>query len=127
MKLSDAEWTVMDALWERSPASVRDVLERVAPEREWAYTTVKTILTRLTEKGALQRSKRANVSLFTPLVTREQARQSALRWLLDKAFDGTFGSLVQHMMTEERLSARDRKRLEAMIRELDQKSGKASS
>ena len=58
MKLSDSEWTVMTAIWERSPASVRDVLERIGPKTDWAYSTVKTILERLVEKKALRVRKR---------------------------------------------------------------------
>ena len=124
MKLSDTEWTVMNEVWRRSPVSARDVLEAVESETEWAYTTVKTILSRLVDKGALHVRKRANTSLFQPRISREKARRSAVKSLLEKAFDGTFGSLVQHMMTEERLSARDRKKLAAMLDELRRSGGK---
>ena len=124
MKLSDTEWTVMNEVWRRSPVSARDVLEAVEGDTEWAYTTVKTILSRLVDKGALHVRKRANTSLFQPRISREKARRSAVKSLLEKAFDGTFGSLVQHMMTEERLSARDRKKLAAMLAELRRSGGK---
>jgi len=123
MKLSDAEWTVMAAVWERSPASARDVLERIEHERGWAYSTVKTILMRLAEKGALRVRKRANTSLYEPAITRDQARRSAVRSLLDRAFDGTFGALIQHIVAEEKLSPRDRDRLARMLAELDRKEG----
>ncbi len=117
MKLSDTEWTVMNAVWASHPASVRDVLERVGDETDWAYTTVKTILGRLVEKGALSTRKRANVSLFEPLVSRSQARGSALRSLVERAFDGTFGSLFQHMLADEKLSKRDREELASLLAE----------
>lgn len=119
MKLSDAEWTVMNAVWEGAPASVRDVLERTEPETGWAYSTVKTLLERLADKGALEVRKRGNTSYYEPLVTRPEARRSALRLLLDKAFDGAFGSLLQHMVAEEKLSKRDRRELSSMLDELD--------
>lgn len=123
MKLSEAEWTVMNAVWKRSPASARDVLETIESETGWAYTTVKTMLTRLVEKGALKTHKRANTGLFEPTVSRSQARRSAVRSLLEKAFDGTFGSLVQHMITQEKLSAKERKKLAAMLTELEEEGG----
>jgi BlaI family penicillinase repressor len=125
IRLSDAEWTVMNAVWERSPASARDVVERVGPDSQWAYTTVKTLLQRLVDKGALSVRMRANQGLYEPLVTREKARRSALRSLLDKAFDGTFGSLLTHMVTEERLSAKDKARLQAMLDELGPEGGRS--
>lgn len=117
LKLSDAEWTVMRAVWQQPPASARDVLERAHEETGWAYTTVKTLLARLVEKGALRMTMRGNVSLYEPRVTMRQARIVAVRALVDRAFDGAFGSLLQHLIAEEKLSARDRKALMRMIEE----------
>lgn len=138
MKLSDAEWTVMRAVWEAgsgptaAETSARELLERIelAPgagrEPGWAYTTLKTMLARLVEKGALRERKRGNVSLYEPLVTQEQARRSALHSLVDRAFDGAFGPLLQHIVTRERLSTRDRETLQRMIAELDEPAGETS-
>jgi BlaI family penicillinase repressor len=123
MKLSDSEWAVMKAVWQQSPASVRDVLERIEGETGWAYTTVKTMLERLTEKGALRVRKRANASYFEPAVTQKEARKSAVRSLIDRAFDGTFGSLLQHLVAEEKLSTGDRQRLAEMLDKLDRTIG----
>jgi BlaI family penicillinase repressor len=117
MRLSDAEWTVMQAVWNRAPASARDVLDEVGEETGWAYTTVKTL--RLVEKGALSEDRQANVNIYEPRITRNEARGSALRSLLDRAFDGTFGSLFQHLINEERLSAGDVQTLERMLQEID--------
>lgn len=119
MKLSDAEWAVMGVVWRRGEASARDVLDETEAETGWAYTTVKTLLARLVEKGALSEHKRANTSIYGPLVTRKRARREALRSLLDRAFDGAFGSLVQHMIKDEKLPKRDRARLAEMLAELD--------
>lgn len=121
MKFNDSEWTVMQAVWESSPASARTVLERVHAETDWAYTTVKTVLARLVEKGALHEEKQGNTSIYAPLVTRETARKAAVRSLLDKAFDGTFGSLVQHMVASEKLGKKEREKLARMLAEIDRK------
>ena len=119
LKLSDAEWTVMRAVWQRPPASARDVLERAADETGWAYTTVKTLLARLVEKGALRMTMRGNVSLYEPRVTMRQARIAAVRALVDRAFDGAFGSLLQHLIAEEKLSPKDRAALARLIKAAD--------
>ena len=115
LRLSDAEWTVMRAVWERSPASARDVLEAAAPATGWAYTTVKTLLDRLVAKKALRTRKRANVLFYEPRLTRDAARATAVRSLVERAFEGAFGSLVHHMLAEERLSARERAELRALL------------
>lgn len=117
MRLSDAEWTVMSAAWERSPATVREIHGRVEPATGWAYTTVKTLLDRLVEKGALAAVKDARVTLYEPRVSREDARRDALRSLLDRAFGGTLGALVQHLVEDERLSAAEREQLRRIATE----------
>jgi BlaI family penicillinase repressor len=120
MKLSDSEWTVMNAVWQRAPASARDVLEALGREPGWAYTTVKTMLTRLVEKGALRMERRANRNLYEPLVTRANARRAAVRSLLERAFDGAFGTMLQHIVREEDLSSAERAELARLIDEVDQ-------
>ena len=115
MALSDAEWKVMEALWERSPATVRDVLGRLAPGTGWAYTTVKTILERLAAKGAVRRRQHERAGWFEPAISRKKARRSAVRSLLDRAFDGAFGSLLHHLVSEEKLSPRDLRRLKELL------------
>ncbi len=127
MRLSDTEWTVMRAVWQRTPASARDVLDVVGAETGWAYTTVKTLLVRLVEKGALEGSRRGNVDLYEPRITRTQARAAALRSLLDRAFDGAFGTLFQHLVTEEHLSKTDRAALDRLLAESVPDAAPASS
>ncbi len=119
MKLNDSEWTVMTALWDAAPANARELLTHVHDETEWSYSTLKTVLARLVEKGAVRESKRGNTSVFEPRVSRETARRAAVRSLLDKAFDGTFGALVQHMVSSEKLNKRERERLARLLSEAD--------
>ena len=115
--ISDAEWKVMEAVWHRHPTTVREVFEALEAETGWAYSTVKTMLTRLVEKGALAVEIRGNARWFTPQVTAREARRSALRSLVERAFGGTFSSLVQHMVSEGEVSGRDRETLKALIAE----------
>lgn len=126
MKLSDTEWKIMNIVWRQSPASVRDVLEGVENDTGWSYSTVKTLLTRLVDKGVVTMRKRANTSMFEPCVSEQQARKSAIRSLLDSAFDGTFGSLIQHVAEEENLNDRDRAKLAGMLADLDSRKKGAS-
>ena len=105
----------MGAVWQGSPCSARDVLDRVAGDTGWAYTTLKTLLQRLVDKRALAVRMRGNQSLYTPRIARAAAQKSAVRSLLARAFDGTFGALIQHLVTEQNLSAKDRARLRELL------------
>jgi BlaI family penicillinase repressor len=115
MRLSDAEWTVMQPVWERSPATARDVHAAVEEASGWSYSTVRTLLTRLVEKGALIEGKRGNQVLYTANVSRDAARRSALRSLVERAFGGRLGSLVAHMAEEEQLSTSERAALAKLL------------
>ena len=58
MKLTESEWQIMNALWQGHPATAREVAERLPNEVSWAYTTIKTMLTRLAAKNAVSEEKR---------------------------------------------------------------------
>jgi BlaI family penicillinase repressor len=111
MKLTEPEWLIMNALWDNHPAKARDVVERLPSTVNWAYTTVKTMLDRLVEKKAVGKSKRGNIGLYEPLVSRRQARRTAMRIMLDQAFDGAFGPMMHFLVEDESLSAGERKEL----------------
>ena len=117
MKLSQAEWKLMNAIWDRHPASARDVMERVEGDADWAYTTVKTMLTRLEKKGALKSRLRANTTLYQPVLTRDKARRSALRAVLDAAFDGAFGPMMQFLVAEDNLSKEQREEIVRLLKD----------
>lgn len=124
MKLTDAEWKLMKIIWQKNPASARDVLEQLEGQTHWAYTTIKTMLSRLVEKGVLSARMRANTVLYEPLLTQTEARRSALFSILNTAFDGAFGPLMHFMLAEEKLSVQDRKELLSMLKEQEKRRDK---
>ena len=121
MKLTDAEWQIMNALWKGWPATGREIAGRLPKEVKWAYTTIKTMLTRLAEKGAVSEAKRGNVGVYEPLVSREEARRSAFRSMLDQAFEGAFGPLMHFLVEDERLTAAERREIREALEKQDGK------
>jgi len=115
MKLTEAEWQIMNALWQEHPATARQIMGRLPVGVNWAYTTIKTMLTRLVEKRAVREAKQGNTSLYTPLVSQRKARLSAFRSLLDQAFDGAVGPLVHFLAEEEQLSDKEREELRQIL------------
>ena len=111
MKLSQAEWQIMNALWKKHPATAREIMTRLPQGVKWAYTTVKTMLSRLVEKEAVSETKQANTSIYEPLVTQRKARLSAFRLLLDQSFDGAMGPLMHFMLQEQKLNDKQKKEL----------------
>lgn len=116
--LSDAEWRVMQALWDRGPCRARVVLDELEAETGWSYSTVKTLLARLVAKDAVDESKDGHVSVFAARLTRRRARGSALRRLVDRAFGGAVTDLVHHLVAEEKFGKRERARLRELLASL---------
>lgn len=121
MKLTDAEWQIMNCLWERYPATARGIAERLPKNVEWAYTTIKTLLTRLVEKGAVKENKKGNTSLYEPLLSKQIARRNALKTLANQAFDGAFGPLMHFLIEDEKLTDSQKNELLKAIQKQDKK------
>lgn len=126
MRLSESEWQIMNALWEDHPATAREVSERLPETTNWAYTTIKTMLTRLAAKGAVRESKRANTSLYEPLVSKRKARKTALGRLVEQAFGGSVEPMMHFLVEEKRLSAQQRRELVELLEREDER-GEGSS
>ena len=123
MKLTNSEWQIMNVLWERYPATCRGVAERLPKEITWAYTTIKTLLSRLVEKGAVKESKNGNTSIYEPILSRQNARRNALKSLANQAFDGAFGPLMHFLLEDQKLSAKQRQELQRVLKQTNQKKG----
>lgn len=90
LRLHDLEATIMDVVWGKRLASfaVGDVLAILEKQRDVAYTTVMTTVTRLYEKGILERERDGKRYLYSPKLSREEFLQSTAREVLDEAVGG---------------------------------------
>ncbi|RQM33059.1 BlaI/MecI/CopY family transcriptional regulator [Rhodococcus ruber] len=86
--LGGLEAEVMNELWSTDePQSVHDLVDRLRDRKEFAYTTILTVVTHLYEKGWVQREKRSRAYFYSPSRSREEATSQALRALLDSSAD----------------------------------------
>ena len=94
-KFTRLELQILDTLWARSNASIREIQEAF-PDPKPAYTTVQTTVYRLEAKGALRRTRKVgNAHIFEPIVARDIARVGLLDEIL-----GLFGGRALPMMTQ---------------------------
>ena len=91
LRLHDLEAAVMDVVWGKRLTSfaVADVLAVLEQHREIAYTTVMSTVSRLHEKGLLERTKDGKRYVYAPKLTREQFLETTAREVLDSAVGGT--------------------------------------
>jgi predicted transcriptional regulator len=100
------ELECLRALWMLGEANVRAVRDHLAPRRTLAYTTVMTMLDRLARKQAVTRHKVGRSFVYTPLMSREDVRQLAVRELLDTLFEGSREDLISYLSGRARAAAR---------------------
>ena len=119
MKLTEAEWQIMKALWENFPATTRQIAERLPDEINWAYTTIKTMLTRLADKKVVKETKRGNVGFYEPVLSRPQAQRNALKSLVNQAFDGAFGPLMHFLVEDQKVTDKQKEDLMKALKETE--------
>ncbi|AWW74955.1 CopY family transcriptional repressor [Erythrobacter sp. KY5] len=119
-RISEAEHAVMEALWDRGIASAAQVCEVVCEKRDWSLATVKTLLSRLVQKGAIETRPDGRRFLYSPLIARADYVGGESRRLVDRLFGGKAASLVAHLAETEALSEDDLSEIEALLKELKQ-------
>ena len=104
--VSDAEMEILQTLWKEGPATVREVSERLGPDKNrWAYTTVQTLLGRLEAKGSVKSDKTGLAHVFRAAITRERFLSDRLLELADKVCDGTTMPLVMALVDKQPFTA----------------------
>jgi len=120
--LSDAEWEVMKALWADGDMALGDIFKRLE-HSDWAYSTVKTLVRRLVEKGWIAYREVGNSFLYRAAVPRERAVRRAVREFSRRVLDGVLSPFVAYYSEEAELSEEDLVRLEELVRRHRQKKG----
>ena len=117
-RIGDAEYAVMEVLWNEAPLTAAEVAERAPQDRGWSIRTVKTMLSRLTAKGVLAYEEDGRRYLYRPAVAREDYVAQESRRLLDRLFGGRLTPLVAHLAQRDRLTDRDIEDIEALLKAL---------
>lgn len=117
-RISDAEHTVMEVLWEQAPLSAQDVAERIGPDRDWTMATVKTLLGRLLAKNAIAHEEDGRRYLYRPVVAREDYVAGESRRMIDRLFGGKLTPLVAHLAERDALTAEDIAEIETLLKGL---------
>jgi BlaI family penicillinase repressor len=114
--ISDSEWSIMEALWESSPQTASEVTKTLRASMNWAENTVRTLLTRLVEKGALKTSENASgTRTFIPAVKREACVRAESQSFLDRIFGGAAKPLLVHFAQNSKLTAEEIKELKKLL------------
>lgn len=120
MQISEAEAMVMEVLWHRNPMGADEVVATLSARTDWAEPTIKTLLNRLLNKGAIQAEKDGRRYLYSPVLARESWIGQQSEGMLERLFGGRVAPLVAHFSERGKLSAADIAELKRLIAEMDE-------
>jgi BlaI family penicillinase repressor len=118
MQISQAESIVMQELWQRQEASAEALVEALGPSQAWHESTIKTLLSRLLKKGAIEAERDGKRFVYRPLLKQDAWRLEESRGLLDRLFGGKLAPLVAHFGEQGELTDEDIAELRKVIQEI---------
>ena len=99
-RISEAELSVMEALWDVGAAmTAKDLQVMLKERRDWERTTVRSLLTRLQEKGSVLVSKDSDEATYAPACTKEEYGWDLAEVLVHRLYDGDANALVTTLKT----------------------------
>lgn len=107
VNLSDAEWKLMNLLWEEAPRTIMQLTNALKAETGWTKHTVISFLKRMEEKGALHYVEGEKAKLYYPDLKREEAARQETEDFLDRVFQGRMGMMLNTMVQQRALSKED--------------------
>jgi BlaI family penicillinase repressor len=118
--ITKTEFEVLDALWEQYPASANEIIQRLSQNKPWHEKTVKTLLSRLVKKHAIDFDKQHRSYLYFPLVERSTYIQKESKSLVSRLFGGKIAPLVAGFANSDSLSKEDVEELKSLIKKWEQ-------
>jgi BlaI family transcriptional regulator, penicillinase repressor len=120
--ITEAEWQVMELLWERAPRASQEIAALMEEQRGWKRATVLTLLSRLTAKGAVTTEQQGNRFLYSAAVERAACVSEQTKSFLNRLFGGSLHPLVAHCAEHQTLTKKDIAQLKALLDEIKPKS-----
>ncbi len=119
INLTEAEWSVMECLWECSPRTGREVTQALEEKAGWSRSTTLTLLSRLEAKGAVSSNSEGSKKTFSAVLQREDAAMHETEDFLSRVYQGSLSLLVSSMTKKKALSREEINELYAMLKELE--------
>ena len=119
INLTEAEWNVMECLWERHPKTGREIVDYLSGQMGWSRSTTLTLLKRLEEKDAVGSESAGTMKQFYPKITRESAALQETEDFLKRVYKGSLGMMVSAFTKKQSLTKAEINELYAILEELE--------
>jgi len=116
-RISEAEWEVMEVIWNRYPIISAEIVSALTKEKKWAANTVRTLIARLVRKKVLTFSSNGKTYLYRPLISREECVRHVSQSFLERIFAGATAPLLLHFVKNTPLTRKELAELEMVLRQ----------
>jgi BlaI family penicillinase repressor len=121
--LTRQEWVMMEALWQKSPMFLADIMEATATSVDWNRSSYLTYLKRMTDKGLIAYDTVRGNRGYYPLIGREDCIDTETDYLLSRLTEDSTRLLLASMIQKSGLSGKDRDELQELIANLGDEEG----
>ncbi len=124
VKISEAEWSIMKVLWDGCEQNDRgmtlgEIVSALAETSDWSNTTIRTLIIRLAEKGAVDIDKTTGVYKYTPRTSKEDCVKSEVESFVERVFDNSAYKLMASLVREGRLNEKEKKDIINILSEIE--------
>lgn len=119
IEISNAELEVMKVLWHEAPLPAADIIARLQETSDWQAKTIKTLLSRLVQKGALDYQQQGRAYLYLPTIAQSDYQRHAGKHFVQRLFSGKVAPLVASFADADNLSQQDIAELKALLAKLE--------
>ncbi len=116
-KISEAEWRVMKLLWNKSPRTANDMVDELEGHVDWNAQTIRTLINRLVQKGAIDFDKDGRAYLYYPRVQEREVQRAETRSFVSRVFNGAMKPMIATFLEETELSEEEINELERLLKE----------
>ncbi len=116
-RITEAEWEVMNVVWERAPVAAATIVEVLVGQKGWTLATVRTLLRRLVNKGALEQQLDGKRYLYTARVSMEACVRKESDTFWDRVLGRAPSETIVHLVRKANLTAKDIQELRRILKE----------
>lgn len=113
--ISDAEWTVMRAVWKKGDATSAEIVDAISSKNDWKPRTVRTLISRLVKKGALTYREHGREYIYRSLIDEKASKMTASTSFLDRVFGGNLAPFLANFTESGAYSDEDIAELKRIV------------
>jgi BlaI family penicillinase repressor len=117
IRITEAEWEVMAVVWEQAPVAASTVVEVLEHRKQWTLATVRTLLRRLVNKGALRQEADGKRYIYAPLISMAECVRRESESFLERVLGRAPSEAILHLVKRADLSPEDIQELRRILRE----------